>query len=89
MLSMARLHDPTVTANKLLRLDFQCDESVEMPLVWILSQTLLYMWGVRASGKIVDRTLTRAVLESKISFLRETRYQNENIIIREIVEDCM
>ena len=89
MLSMVRLHDPAVTMNKLLRLEFQCEESVEMPLVWILSQTLLYMWGVRASGKIVNKILTRAVLESKISILRETRYQNESTIITEIVEACM
>ena len=45
MLSMVRLYDPAITIIKLLRLDFQCDETVEMPLVWILSQTLLYMWG--------------------------------------------
>ena len=33
MLSMVRLHDPAVTMNKLLRLEFQCEESVEMSLV--------------------------------------------------------
>ena len=89
MLSMVRLHDPTVTASKLLRLEFACEPAQEMPLVWILTQIFLYMWGIRASGKIVSRILTRAYLESKISLLRETRHQNECALISEIVEACM
>ena len=64
------VHDPLVTPSKLLRLDFQSEASMEMPLVGITSQLLLYMWGVRCTGKIVDATLTRANLESKISLLR-------------------
>ena len=87
MLSMVRLHDPAVTMNKLLRLKFQCEESVEMPLVWILSQTLLYMWGVRAAGKIVNSNLARADLETKISLLRETRFQNEHETLREMFDN--
>ena len=37
------VHDPLVTPSKPLRLDFQCEASMEMPLVWIASQLLLYM----------------------------------------------
>ena len=43
LLSIVRLHDPAVTPAKLLRLDFQCEDSTEMPLVWVVSHTLLYM----------------------------------------------
>ena len=86
MLSMFRVHDPAATPQKLLRLEFQCNADDEMPLVWVLSHTLLYMWSTRLGGKIVNRVLTRAVLESKISILRETRFSNEHEIIKEIVE---
>ena len=72
LLNMVRVHDPAVTPQKLLRLEFQCNADDEMPLVWVLSLTLLYMWSTRLGGKIVNRILTRAVLESKISILRET-----------------
>ena len=83
---MVREHDPAVTAAKLLRLEFECEDSVEMPLVWTIAHTLLYMWGVRASGKTVNRILTRAVIESKISILRETRYQNDHLVIKNLVD---
>ena len=86
LLSMVREHDPAVTAAKLLRLEFECEDSVEMPLVWTIAHTLLYMWGVRASGKTVNRILTRAVIESKISILRETRYQNDHLVIKNLVD---
>ena len=83
---MVRSYDPTVTPHKLLRLEFQCEYDDEMPLVWVLSHTLLYMWGMRLGGKTVNRILTRAVLESKISILRETRFSSEHDIIKEIIE---
>ena len=86
LLSMVRLYDPAVTPQKLLRLEFQCEHDEEMTLVWVLSHTLLYMWGIRLGGKTVNRTLTRAVMESKISILRETRFSNEHDIIKDIVE---
>ena len=46
LLSLFAVHDPLVTPSKLLRLDFQSEASMKMPLVWISSQLLLYMWGV-------------------------------------------
>ena len=85
LLSIIRHHDQSVTASKLLKLSFSCSDSAEMPLVWITAQTLLYMWGVRAAGKIVSLANTRAVLESKISLLRETRYSNEQTLMTEYI----
>ena len=85
LLSVIRHHDHSVTASKLIKLDFKCSDSAEMPLVWIVAQSLLYMWGVRTSGKIVSLANTRAVLESKISLLRETRYRNEEILMTEYI----
>ena len=65
LLSVIRHHDQSVTASKLIKLDFKCSDSAEMPLVWIVAQCLLYMWGVRATGKIVSLANTRAVLETE------------------------
>ena len=59
LLTAVALHDPLVTPNKLLRLEFECENSLEMPLVWMPSQVLLYMWKIRCNKKIVDPTLTR------------------------------
>ena len=84
LLSLIRVHYPGITPYKLLRLEFQCEEG--MSLVWIMPHTMLYMWGTRVSGKIVNSILNRAALERKISILRETRFANEYILIKEIVE---
>ena len=83
---MFQAHDANISAPKLLRLEFQVDEPKEMPLVWILAHTLLYMWGVRLSGKAVTLFLTRAQLESKINILRETRYRDEHLVITEMFD---
>ena len=85
LLSLIRQHDPSVSASKLLKLDFTCSDSAEMPLVWITAQTLLYIWGVRKDGKIVSLATTRAKLESKISLLRETRYSNQQVLMAEYI----
>ena len=89
LLSAIRLHAPDVTPSGLLRLEFYEQGEKEMPLVWITGQTLLYMWGVRQSGKVVDLIITRSILESKINLLRETRYTNEYEIIKEIFDDLL
>ena len=82
LLSIARKQDPSVTASKLLKLEIIAGETAEMPIIWITAQVLLYMWGVRASGKTVSLILTRATLESRISILRETIYIDEHADIK-------
>ena len=83
---MVKKLDPAVTPSRLIRLEFECEESTEMPMVWVTAQTLLYLWGVRAEGKTASLILTRAELESKISLLRETRYLNEYNLMKEMLE---
>ena len=73
----------------LLLLDFEAEANAKMALVWVTAQSLLYMRGIRCNGKIVNPTFTRAALESKICFLRETRFKNEFTLIKEIVENNM
>ena len=89
LISLISNHDPLITPSKLLILDFEAEANVEMALVWVTAQTLLYMWGIRCNGKIVNPTLTRAALESKICLLRETRFRNEHTIIKEMVENYL
>ena len=89
LLSLVRQHDPTATAQKLVRLEFNSEESFEMPIVWILAHTLLYLWGVRANGKSVSLVITRATMESKISILRETSFRNEHSLIKEMFDSIL
>ena len=86
LLLIFQYQDINSSPSNLLRLEFNVDESKEMPLIWILAQTLMYMWGLRVSGKAVNLIRTRTELESRINFLRETRFRSEHEIIKEIFE---
>ena len=80
LLTALRQHDPSVTPSGLLRLEFQ----EEGDIVWMTAHILHYMWTTRTNGRVVDLVLTRAMLESKINLLRETRYSNEVNLLEEI-----
>ena len=86
LLLIFQYQDINSSPSNLLRLEFNVDESKEMPLIWILAQTLMYMWGLRVSGKAVNLIRTRTELESRINFLRETRFRSEHEIITDIFE---
>ena len=89
LLSAVKLYDLNACPTSLLHLEFEADGANEMPLVWVTGQVLLYMWGIRASGKVVDLFVTRSVLESRVNLLRETRFRNETTIIQEIFDKIM
>jgi len=86
LLSWMSKQDSGVSAAGLLKLEFQVEESREMPVVWLIAQTLLYMWGVRANGNTVDLNTTRSVLEGRINLLRHTRFRNDYQLLKEIIE---
>ena len=89
LLNAIRPYDPAVTPAKLLRLEFEANEDMEMPIVWFTAQTLLYIWGVRLSGRVVDLVVTRTLLETKINLLCETNFINKQILIKEILEQFL
>ena len=72
LLAAIRVYDPAVTPAGLLRLEFAADESTEMPIVWVTAQTLLYSWGMRLSGRVVDLMVTGLFLKPKsTSYVRQ------------------
>ena len=89
LLSAVRHHVPDLTPSGLLRLEYGEQGDYEMPLVWITGQTLLYMWKIRQSGKVVDFIITRSVLESRINLLRETRHSTKYEKIKEIFDNML
>ena len=50
LLAALQVYDPA----GLLRLEFEAGEATEMPIVWVTAQTLLYIWGMRLSERVVD-----------------------------------
>ena len=84
-----RHHDPLVTTEGLLRLELRADGVKEAPLVWITAHSLNYLWKTRSGGKVADLILTRAMLESQINILRETRYYELVPMLEEILENLI
>ena len=42
------------------------EQSEEMPIVWIVAQSLMNIWEARVKGKIADLYITRADMERMI-----------------------
>ena len=77
---------PNMTDEMALRLQFETDESLEMPIVWVLAVSWMNIWDLRQSGKRPQLYNIRSDLEAKISLLRETRrHANDDLMIEEIV----
>lgn len=55
---------------QVLSLDLKVDESLELPLTWIIGNMFFLIWQQRKEG-MVCRAKTRAQLEARCSLLRE------------------
>ena len=56
-----------------LRLQFEMEESLELPVVWFLAVSWTSIWEARLLGRRPELYKVRLVLEPKVSLLRETR----------------
>ena len=61
LMTLLRLYQPGITATQVLALDLEVDSSMELPLVWIISTSLLSIWDQRQDGSVSDAR-TRAEL---------------------------
>ena len=86
LLQIVKQHDRSVNAVRISKLDFACEPSYEMPLVWLIAHTLLYLWNARQNGNTVNVRLTRSMLERKIAILRKTRFGNEAHILTGLID---
>ena len=60
--------------------------SVEMPLVWLVSATLMVVWTARLIRKICPVFDVRADLEARVNLLRKGRkFQNCAAIIEDLI----
>ena len=59
------------------------DESLRLPLVWLISSTLSLVWEARRENKRPTLHKIRSSLEAKVNILRKTRFVNAVAIIEE------
>ena len=76
-----------ITPQKVLSLDFgEVVETLELPLIWMISSYLLSIWEKRKEKKMISVFETRAELEARYNILRETRFINATLTIATMIE---
>ena len=83
-----RVHVPQLQPQQVVLLDLgDLEESLQLPLVWIISNTLQNIWKDRTEKKKPNLHRTRSTLEAKINILRKTRFQNAVQILEDLLNN--
>ena len=87
LLNCLATQSPNITPNQVLTLIFNAEERNELSLVWFTGQFLHNIWTARTRKKRPQLYIIRADLEAKVSLLRETRFQNDSVLIEEMIKN--
>ena len=68
---------------RLILLNINVERDLQLPLAWLISETLNIVWNSRTEKKACTLFLTRATLEANIMLLRKTRHSKA---VEKIVE---
>ena len=68
-------YQPNLTISKILTIDFEVEENLELPMVWTTSNFLSIIWDYRKDKRKCDLIRARADLEAKVSLLRKTKFK--------------
>ena len=69
LLGLLRTYGPGLETHQVLNLDLNLDNTLELPLVWLVATLLQLLWQQRQEGKICP-VKTRAELEARCRLLR-------------------
>ena len=76
------VHLPGVQPHQVVLLDLgQPEEDLQLPLVWLIANTLSLVWDSRKEKKKPDLHRIRSFLEAKINILRKTRFSDAATIL--------
>ena len=80
-----RNYVPDIDVEAALRLNFQVEEELQLPLVCLMASVLLSVWNLRMKKSRIQLYEIRAQLEAKINLLRETRHSNTATVLDQFV----
>ena len=67
---------PTITHEDIVLLNIQTTESLELPLAWLVSTCISFIWEQRVQGKQARLETCRAELLAKVMLLRDTKWRH-------------
>jgi hypothetical protein len=77
LVTSLRQYIPSITPLQLLTLDFETEDSLEFPLVWVIASSLSSLWAARKERRRVELYNIRSELEASCALLRKTSFTNE------------
>ena len=75
LLNCLNIHLDNITPETLSNLNLHTTESMELPIVWLLSTTLLLIWEERQAGKRLIFNTFLAELLARVTILKKTKWK--------------
>ena len=88
LLNFVSFFIPQISTNQNLHLNLDLEPSEEFSFIWFTGHFLQNIWKARLEKKQVQLFTIRADLEARASILSETRFSNEAVLIREMIQHC-
>ena len=70
-----------------LTLNFEIEEHMELPLVWLTTNVFQEIWNNRKEKKRCVLVRARADLEARVSLLRKTRFAESATVISQMLSN--
>ena len=67
---------PNITPKNIVILDIPVSESLELPIIWLVSSCMSFIWEQRVMGKVARLEQCRAELFAKLMLLRDTKWRH-------------
>ena len=83
-------HTGIMSSQDAVLLNFTTTESMELPLVWLLSSCLMLVWHERSAGRIARLVSCKADLQARLLVLKHTRWKhailhNSGLLLEEMM----
>ena len=90
LLSCIRFYVPSVAIGDIVILNIPVQESLQLPLSWLISFCLEYIWKERVLGKQAMVEICRANLNSNLAVLKSTKWkhtslQNSTVLLEDMI----
>ena len=78
LINCIRAYNSNITHQQILLLSLEVEPTMELPLVWIISATLMQLWQSRLTKKRCQVIVVRADLEARVNLIRRnSRFKHE------------
>ena len=82
LMRLLHIHLPNLQPKQVVLLDLGVvEDSLHLPLVWLIANTLSLVWDSRKEKKKATLHKVRSSLEAKINILRKSRFKNAATIL--------